>query len=296
MRLITLSVTPTTAFDVPISTGYSVYGALLARIGEHNPNASEHIHDAEFSSLHNSGLIGPAKHDLDDFNYSHRKHHKVVDPSQMYTIKLGITEPEDEELFDALANSLALSGEPITLTHGELEIAEFQSTETTHEDLVEQCEYDPRSLRLFFETVTGINDGENVTTAFPKRDLVFQSIQQKWNATAPDGEEIDISRKELLDHLIEKPSFMNDPWNCDEQSVHPLETGSVVTRFNKTDDGRVELNHMQGFRGTCEYQFKGAKSEFKQKVVALGKFAQYSGVGKAVSRGCGSVISNITRK
>jgi CRISPR/Cas system endoribonuclease Cas6 (RAMP superfamily) len=52
----------------------------------------------------------------------------------------------------------------------------------------------------------------------------------------------------------------------------------------------------QGFTGRCRYTFaKNAPEGLKNGIVALAKFAEYSGVGSSVARGCGAVAVEIGR-
>jgi CRISPR/Cas system endoribonuclease Cas6 (RAMP superfamily) len=45
----------------------------------------------------------------------------------------------------------------------------------------------------------------------------------------------------------------------------------------------------QGFTGRCQYIFtRDAPEGMKNGIVALARFAEYSGLGSAVTRGCGA--------
>jgi len=115
-------------FAVPLSDGYSVYSALLALLQSSDETTSARVHDSNIGSLHNSGLRGP-------FGNSDRSHHKLVTPNTEYSVSLGITDPEDEAIFEALVSSLVLADESLELTHGTLHLDSFESENTGHEEL-----------------------------------------------------------------------------------------------------------------------------------------------------------------
>ena len=85
-------------FPVPVSDGYSVYGALLGVLDEVDTDVSASVHDSPMGSLHSSGLVGT-------FGSSDRPHHKTVLPGEEYHLSLGIVHPDDTEVFQALARS-----------------------------------------------------------------------------------------------------------------------------------------------------------------------------------------------
>jgi len=63
----------------------------------------------------------------------------------------------------------------------------------------------------------------------------------------------------------------------------------VLVNRVRNEDGENRNIFAQGFTGTCGYGFKGASEAVRNAVVALALFGEYSGVGSAVARGCGSV-------
>ena len=116
---------------------------------------------------------------------------------------------------------------------------------------------------------------------FPHRGAVFTSLLGKWNRSAPEELALDLSREEIEGNVIEKP----DPRTYDTHSV-------LVNRV-ENEDGETRNLFRQGFTGECAYEFKDASESVKNAVTALGLFAEYSGVGSAVARGCGSVATKL---
>lgn len=272
MRQIELTLRTDCSFQVPDSDGYQVYGALLDALDGVNETVSQQVHDSPLGSLHSSGLRG-------SFAGSGRPHHKRVRANEPYGLSLGVVDPNDREVFQTLVNALVLDGDSIGLAEGEFRIESFESSNTTHEDLLERaCEGGPNmTLDVDFLTAACIEEAGQVTTMFPHRVSVFRSLLGKWNRTAPEDLELDLGRETLAGSVIEKP----DP--------RAYDTHSVLVNRVENGDGEPRPIFRQGFTGRCSYAFKGASESVRNAVVALGLFGEYSGVGSAVSRGCGGV-------
>ncbi|WP_158058418.1 CRISPR system precrRNA processing endoribonuclease RAMP protein Cas6 [Halorussus halophilus] len=271
MRQITLTVRPEARFPVPISDGYSVYSSLLSALDSVDDAVSERIHDSELGSLHCSGLLG-------NFGHSDRSHHKSVHADRTYELTLGVVDPGDEEIFQALVQALVFDDDELELTNGTLRVESFESTNTTHEELLARAnDYDDPTIEIEFRTPTCIEEAGDVTTMFPTRTAVFQSLLGKWNRTAPSDYEFDLSHDDLASSIIEKPD------------ARSYQTHSVLVNRITNDDGETRPLFRQGFTGNCEYDFKGASESLRNAVTALAVFARYSGVGSAVARGCGAV-------
>ena len=274
LRQIELALRSADRFDVPQSDGYSVYSALLALLQSADDEVSQRVHDSDIGSLHTTGLCGT-------FGDGDRSHHKRVLPNTEYTLSLGITDPDDESIFEALVSALVLADEPLELTHGQLQIDSFESENTSHEALLKEADglNDP-TIEMTFRTATCIEEAGSVTTMFPTREAVFRSLLGKWNNTAPELA-LDVSRETLAESVIEKP----DARSYDTHSV-------LVNRVDDPDGGTQPI-FRQGLSGTCAYAFKDANASVVNAVTALALCAEYSGVGSAVARGCGGVITTV---
>jgi len=110
LRQIELSLRADHRFAVPLSDGYSVYSALLALLQSSDETTSARVHDSNIGS--------PQQRAAWSFGNSDRSHHKLVTPNTEYSVSLGITDPEDEAIFEALVSSLVLADESLELTHG----------------------------------------------------------------------------------------------------------------------------------------------------------------------------------
>lgn len=291
MRKATLTLHTNEPFPIPTSTGYSLYGALLGKLQTDDAAVSKHIHDREFIALHNSGLLG--QHGEDSFGYSNKKDHKQVRTDTQYRLNIGLIDANDIELFDSLAESFLFDDSPITLTSGNLYVDDFTSRHATYSDLIESAREDsPQALRLTFKTLTGIKEHNEVTTAFPHRRSVFRSLLRRWNRNCPEDQTLALTEADIEQNLIEKPQYagMETPITYDtdsEASPTPLRTDSVVTKSLTKDNGGEYYHQLQGFKGTCDYQFKQTDEKIQTELTALAKFAEFAGVGAAVSRGCG---------
>lgn len=275
LRHVTLTVRPRTRFPVPESNGYSVYGALLGALDDVDELVSERVHDSSLGSLHNGGLQGR-------FGDADRPHHRSVRPDEEYTLSLGVVDPDDTAVFQALVRALVLEGEALSLSHGDLVVERFESGNATHRELLDRAaDADDPTLELTFESPTCIEEANEVTTMFPHRLPVFRSILRKWNRTAPEDCELALAEEDILGHVIEKPELRS------------LDTHSVLVN-RVEDDGETRPIFKQGFTGTCAYEFKGAPEAVANAVTALALFGEYSGVGSAVARGCGNLSVEVT--
>jgi len=271
LRQVKVTVRPECRFPVPISDGYTVYSALLAVLEAVDADVSARIHDSPLGSLHNSGLQGV-------FGDSDRAYHKTVLPNETYELSLGVVDPADAEIFQALVNALVLEGDRIELSHGELTVESFESENTTHEELLEEAgSLDDPTIEMSFETATCIEEADGITTMFPHRGVVFTSLLGKWNRSVSGDLELDLSRDTIEANVIEKPD------------ARTYDTHSVLVNRVENEDGETRNLFRQGFTGECTYEFKGASESVVNAVTVLGLFAEYSGVGSSVARGCGKV-------
>lgn len=272
---IVLITRPTTNFEVPVSEGYQLYSAILKLIGENDKVISKHAHDSAISSISISALNGK-------FKKGNRPNHKVLGSLEKYQFNIGITDPNEIEIFQAIIKSLIFEENNIILDKGELRIEDVTSSPViSFEKIVSSVEGEPNQhIRFQFKTPTCIQyKNSKVFEMFPHREAVFTSLLSKWNAVCPVEMKMSIERDELARYIIEKP----DVPSYDTHSV------MVNTVFDK-----VKRHHRpilrQGFIGNCTYQItKNAPHDVRNAVMVLSRFANYSGVGSAVSRGCGWV-------
>jgi len=276
LRQVEITTRPTTRFPVPLSDGYSVYSALLGVLEDVDADVSAHIHDSPLGSLHSSGLQGV-------FGESNRDYHKTLLPNETYQLRLGVVDPADSEIFQALVNALVLEGESISLSHGKLQVDRFESSNTTHAELLERSgAMDDPTVGLSFETATCIEDAGAITTMFPHRGAVFSSLLGKWNRSVSGELSLDLDRETIERNVIEKPASQT------------YNTHSVLVNRVTNEDGETRNLFRQGFTCECAYEFKNASESVQNAVTALGLFAEYSGVGSAVARGCGNVSVEVT--
>jgi hypothetical protein len=271
LRRIEVTLRPTERFPVPQSDGYPVYGALLNALASADETASERVHDSAFGSLHNSGLQG-------GFGHSDRRHHKSVLPDESYRLTLGVVDPDDADIFQALVNAFVLEGDTLSLTNGTLRIESFESSNVTHAELLDRAAAaDDPLVDFYFKSATCIEEADGVTTMFPHRIPVFRSLLGKWNRTASGDLELSLPRETIRRHVYEKPD------------ARTYRTHSVLVNRVENEAGETRNIFRQGFTGDCSYGLKDAPESVANAVVALALFAEYSGIGSAVARGCGNV-------
>jgi hypothetical protein len=273
--LLRLTVEADDSFPVPKSDGYPLYGALLSAISDGDEAVASHIHDADTGYIRNSGLHG-------EFGDAEHRFQKRILANEPYHVSIGIFVEDDHGAYDALTRSLGIDRCPIPLEHGDLHVTELESETTTCSELLARADaLNPRSITFEFQTPTCIKDAPEITTMFPARGPVFASILGKWRTTAPSALDFGVDRETVEASLIEKPDFDV----CDTHSV-------VVNRATR-ENGETKPIKMQGFTGACEYQFKNESPAVRNAITALALFAEYSGVGSAVARGCGTVQTDV---
>lgn len=279
-------------FDVPYSTGYQTYGGLLSLISESDASLAEDLHDAPFASFTNSGLLGSFDWDVD------REYHKGVKPNASYELRLGITHPDDEAVFNAISKALIIDNEPLTLAHGSFRVASVETRSETHETLLEQAAADvadgATGVSITFETTTACQRYDDVWEAQPERTHLFTSLADRWNATAPEADELALDAETVGSELFTRPELGTH--NTRSIVVHRREPGSNTDDATEpvSADGGNHVNEVQGFLGEWHYQFKHASEATKTAIIALARFAEFAGIGHHTARGAGTVSVEVT--
>jgi len=273
---ITLTLRPTAAFEMPYSEGYQLYSALLHVMGEGDSAMAKHTHDSPISSI----SLGPLE---GRFCRSDRAMHKAANVGERYELAVGITDPKEALIFRSIISPLVLKERNLCLEKGELRVEELASSTASFEDLVKSAgDIKEQCIDFQFKSPTCIQyKNTKVFEMFPHRVAVFHSLLSKWNAVCPEVQKMSMERDDMARFMIEKPLT--------------YETHSVVvnTVFDKVK-GHARPIMKQGFTGRCQYTFaRNAPEGLRNGIVALAKFAEYSGVGGSVARGCGAVAVGV---
>lgn len=277
---ITLKFKPKTKFEIPASNGYQIYSALLARIKSDNEEISKHIHDSSIGSVSISGLNGR-------FRKGERPNYRTIVPENLYETKIGIIDPKESDIFRSLISQLIflISEESIAveLDGGDLEVTECHSEDESFEDIFRKiAELDGKttSINVNFKTPTCIQYKNSKSfEMFPHRTAVFNSLLSKWNSVCPDELKMDLERDEISRYILEMP-------DANSYKTHNV---MINTIFDK-NKGHFRPIFNPGFTGKCTYAFsRNVPQDIRNAILILSFFAEYSGVGSAVSRGCGCV-------
>lgn len=278
MRQISISVRPENVFEVPHSDGYQIYSSILSCIKNTDEKISHHIHETPLHSISVSGLLGC-------FLESYRPRHKCLSPNVSYEILVGISDPREEEIYEALIMSLFLPDTTISLDQGSLLVEKVQKRSLTFpEMLAEVTKYKSPLLKFRFLTPTCIQfRNSKVTEMFPHRVAVFNSLLSKWNQVCPEEMRMGIEQDDFGRYLIEKP----DPESYRTSSV-------LVNTVHDAKRDHPRPIFKQGFVCDCNYLVTPDSSvAFRNAVTLLSLFAPFSGVGSSVARGCGQVTTMI---
>lgn len=269
---ISLVVRPREEFELPWSEGYQLYSAILGIMRGCDEAVATHTHDSPLSSISISTLDGK-------FGKSQRPKHKIADPANRYNFAIGITDPKEAEIFRAIIQPLILREQDIKLDKGALRVEESTSSTASFEELVDSSgHYENPLIEFDFRSPTCIQyRNSKVIEMFPHREAVFSSLLSKWNTTCPEGLKMAMERDEMARYLMEEPL---------SYETHSAMVNTVIDRVK----GHPRPILRQGFQGRCRYLFaKNAPRDMRNGILALSRFAEYSGVGSAVSRGCGAV-------
>ncbi len=271
-ELISMKVRPKNILELPNSEGYQLYSALLDIMRQYDEATARHTHDSPLSSISISNLDGK-------FRKSQRHNHKVADPNNTYSFTVGITDPKERDIFRAIIQPLILRERDIMLENGAFIIEESTSKSVDFKELLGSARnYKKPFIEFCFRTTTCIKyRNSEVIEMFPHRDAVFTSLVRKWNAVCPEGIKLSLERDEIARYTLERPLS--------------YETHSIMANtFMDIKKGHAKPKLMQGFQGCCRYMFTNdAPKDIRNAILALSKFAEYSGVGSAVARGCGAV-------
>ena len=280
-------------FTVPYSTGYQTYSGLLSLIGKTDTQLADEVHDTSFASLTNSGLLG-------SFDWeTNREYRKAIDADSEYELRVGVTHPDDEAVFNALIKALVINDSSLELADGSLRMTSVETKTQTHtevlSDAADSIKDGASGVEIQFETPTCCNRYGDVWEAHPDRINLFQSLADRWNATTTEEQQM-----ALEDGALGKDLFtVADTKQYETHSIvvhrrEPKQADSNTGDGNAaTIDGGTHLNEAQGFTGKWEYRFKGASEAMKTAVIALAKFAEFAGVGHHTARGAGTVSATV---
>jgi len=269
-----------TEIEIPASNGYQIYSALLAKIKSGNEDISKYIHDSSIGSVSTSGLSGR-------FRKSERPNYRIITPENLYETCIGIIDPKESEIFQTLISqvlfSISVESLAIELDGGSLEVVECTSEEESFNQILRKvAELVSRniSINFKFKTPTCIQFKNSKSyEMFPHRTAVFNSLLSKWNSVCPSELKMGLERDEISRYILEKP----------DASSYQTHNVMVNTIFDK-NKGHYRPIFNPGFTGKCTYMFsKDAPQDIRNAILILSIFAEYSGIGSAVSRGCGCV-------
>lgn len=285
---ITLKFKPKTEIEIPASNGYPIYSAILAKIKTGNEEISKHIHDSSIGSVSVSGLSGR-------FLKSQRPNYRKITPDNLYEIRIGIIDPKESEIFQSIISQFLFSAEEnivIELEGGFLEIIECRSEDESFDQILRKVAgLNSRkiSINMQFKTPTCIQYKNSKSfEMFPHRTAVFNSLLSKWNSVCPGELKMDLERDEISRYILEMP----------DANFYQTYNVMVNTIFDKNKSHFRPIFN-PGFTGKCTYAFsRNVPQDIRNAILILSVFAEYSGVGSAVSRGCGCVdveLSEVNR-
>ncbi|MBN1236768.1 MAG: CRISPR system precrRNA processing endoribonuclease RAMP protein Cas6 [Methanotrichaceae archaeon] len=285
---ITMITRPLAGFEVPSSEGPQLYSAILRVIREGSEAAAARLHDlppspslnSPMNSCLNSLSLCPLQGRFKRSLYPRRKE---LDPKERYGLVVGITDQRDAEIFRSVIQPLVSREKNLRLKRGELRVEELASNCASFEELLASADNlrDP-CIEFEFKSPTCIvYRNSKAFEMFPHREAVFFSLLSKWNSVCPEELKMDIERDEMRRFIVEKPL------------VYEMQSAVISTVFDRAK-GQARPIIRQGFVGSCRYTFtRDAPEKVQKGIVALARFAEYSGVGSSVGHGCGAVAVKV---
>ena len=192
---------------------------------------------------------------------------------------MGITDPKEIEIFRAIIAAAGFAEGHLAMEKGELRVEELSSSTESFEDLVNSAgKIKEPCLDFQFKSTTSHSVPEYQGHGdVPAPGGGLSSLLSKWNAVCPEELKMIMERDDMARFMMEEPL------------AYETHSAMVNTVMDKVK-GHARPMLKQGFLGRCQYRFtKESPEGLRNGVVALARFAEYSGVGSAVARGCGAV-------
>jgi len=177
-------------FEVPNSTGYQTYAGLLSLLSEADEEVADMLHGRNVGTLTNSGVMG-----VFDPDGASRPHHKRLLPRSQakYRIRLGITDPDEEAILNALVQAVVMDNESLELAHGAIEITGVETEDTTPSTILQRANglaTTADGVAITFERPTCRQVYGDVFETAPHRTRLFPHLATRWNSAfdAPEHE------------------------------------------------------------------------------------------------------------
>lgn len=234
--------------DIPPTLSRALHALVLQWLKAANPSVAEAVHASQNSPLTISGLLGNRRQGgvrVGDYFYFRVG---LLDGSLIEPLMRGFEKSETQSLVLAdfpflLRNMYALPG-----THqlaGAADYALLSNPAQVFHD-----------IELHFLSPTSFKQNQGVQT-FPLPELVFNSLQRRWNIFAP-----------------EEYHLPNYEWNA-----------LVIAYELKTYALKMEESTEIGAQGWVRYRFSSA--EMARIATILANFAFFAGVGRKTAMGMG---------
>jgi CRISPR-associated endoribonuclease Cas6 len=251
---IAIELSASTAGQPPPTLGRAIHAQVLHWFNLGDPNVASAIHDSQSPPLSVSGL-------------SRMCRHRDTCAGDIFYFRIGLL--TGDSLFPLLrgidrwnSNSLVLNQFPFVLR----EIYTLPNTHPAADCTDYYCLTDvdriPDKVILHFLSPTSFKQKREVQL-FPTSELVFGSLQRRWNIHAPP-----------------------------ELHLPDLEWRGMVTAYDLKTIAMKGLGGVElGTRGWVSYQF--FEPELARSAFILAKFSFYAGVGRKVTMGMGQTRFSI---
>ena len=249
--------------SLPVSHGRLLHAALLDFIQKHDYDLSVELHDSnvkKFSiDMLNFAGITPNRGCF-SFQEGMTVYWRVNSlDDRLNELLMNITEPVEMRI--GRANFIVECVRYSRDAYGRAEMISMQEI-LDESDRYALC----KTLSLTFMTPTTFRV-YNIDYPFPKLDLVFGSLAERWNDCS-DGVVFDVENVKQIA----------------SQFLSPINWNGETRRVNLTPQ-----NGVTGFTGRFVFTLQQLPPEYRRIFFALAKFAEFSGVGRLTGQGFGRV-------
>jgi CRISPR-associated endoribonuclease Cas6 len=232
----------------PATLGRALHAQVLRWIELGNPEVSASIHDRQSSPLSVSGLIG-------------NRRPTQTESGDYFIVRIGIldgdiVQPLLRGLNEWGTEPLILAKFPFLMTRTYMFADSHPLASSSSYSALANIKESDSSIELNFTSPTSFKQKQDIQT-FPLTELVFGSLQRRWNMFAPP-----------------------------ELQFPEIEWEGVVSAYElRTHALRLEGGAEIGTQGWIRYRFRG--SEQARMATILGQYAFFAGVGRKTTMGMG---------
>jgi CRISPR-associated endoribonuclease Cas6 len=257
-----LCLRPSHTDTVPAWLGRAAHAWFLDALRQIQPDLSAAVHDAS----------GPKPFTVSSLLTETRGDLLQLMPRRTYPLRLTTLHPDVTKLVMSaliphwLETSVQLHSQHFRVEQVVVDPAlDSRTGKTTYADLLAQPPQPGRMIKLIFSSPTAFHKTGEINYPLPSPELVFGSLQDRWNRFSPVPLPADVKATALAS----------------------LEIDTYTLRTRRISFERAGRGVFTGFVGEVTYRLTTGDALLKQAVSALARYALYAGVGVRTTMGLG---------